>query len=122
MPRGFKKDTLQRCIDARLASPYNLGPILGEAAVRAGIPPSAMGELIGVTHSTVFRWFFGQSRPHASYADKIGRCLAFLTWGLDRGLLPAEGTKQQRMKAIRQVIVAFREEKAEIDLATKATV
>lgn len=122
MPRGFNKDTLQRCIDARLANPFNLGPMLGEATVRAGIPPSVIGELLGVTHSTIFRWFFGQSAPHAVYSEKIGRCLAILTWGLDRGLLPTAGSKEQRTKVVKQVIFAFKEEKSEIAASTRATV
>lgn len=109
MPRTLSPEAMG-CIAAQLKlNPKALGPRLGRLALRYNIPPLAFAQLLRVSEPTVYRWFYGDSKPRAIYTTNIRRLISVFKLAAQAGDVPLEGTYRERMKQVAPIIQKYKE-------------
>jgi len=87
------------------ANPKAVGPKLGFVAMKYNIPARALAELLKVSEPTVYRWFYNGADPRQIYMTNIRRLMQVFKAAAIAGDIPLKGTYQDRMGAVRTVIL-----------------
>jgi DNA-binding XRE family transcriptional regulator len=73
---------------------------------RAGLRQGEIGQLVGVTQTTVGLWMRGKRSPHFLIAPRIAPILSAVESAVDDGALPLKATvpREQRLAKIKRVV------------------
>ena len=109
MPRGIRRDTYDRVVEARSRKPLALGPYLGELAVKANITAGTVARIVGAHEQTVFRWFFGHGEVQPLWALKVAQVVTLLAWMHSTNRVPLMGTLEEKEALLQHHTKEFRD-------------
>ena len=112
MPRRMSFESRDRIIALRQSNPDAVGPKLGFISMKYNIPAKAFAALLKTSEPTVYRWFYGEAEPREVYMPNIRRLMAVFRAAAEAGDLPLQGTYDQRMTAVRDVILKHKPKNA----------
>ncbi len=106
MGRAASKKNIARAHSAHETSPDAIGPRLGILVYRSNVPAASVAIALHVSLPTLYRWFYGINGSDVApeFRKRVIRFSGILEDALETGILPAQGSLEQRIQVLVGVV------------------